>query len=151
MVTDPYRAGLFKKNPYAEKLDIKGNLVVVLSEKLEGRNLQLMTPISRALNRHEIHELIITDEEQAAPAQRVNNIAYLGFFEVLQGSVLVVGDEVFLDNQLVGHIAGFDETHMPNHLNIIIKRKERLTGIDLGAKVGMEIVCKKPQNNYTLP
>jgi len=141
---DPYQAGLFKKNPYAKKQDVKGKLVVVLDGKLEGRNLKLITPISRALNKNEIHELIFTDEQEAGPGKKVDNIAYLGFFEVTEGSVMVSGDELYLDGKLVGRIAGFDETHMPNHLNIVIKADERKTGIELNAEVGMEIICKKP-------
>ncbi|KJS87705.1 MAG: hypothetical protein JM58_03305 [Peptococcaceae bacterium BICA1-8] len=142
-VIDPYKAGLFKNNPYAKKQDIKGRLVVVLDGKLEGRNLKLITPISRALNKNEIHELIFTDEKEAGPGKNVDSISYLGFFEVQQGSVMINGDEIYLDGKLVGQIAGFDETHMPNHLNIVIKADERKTGVELDAEVGMEIICKK--------
>ncbi|MFZ7103521.1 MAG: DUF6917 domain-containing protein [Peptococcaceae bacterium] len=142
---DPYQAGLFKKNPYAKKKNIKGRLVVVLDGKLDGRNLKLMTPISRVLNKYEIHELIFTDEKEAGPGKKVDNIAYLGFFEVEEGSVMVAGDELYLAGKLTGHIAGFDETHMPNHLNIVIKTREMLTGLELGAQVGMEIICKKSE------
>lgn len=142
-VIDPYKAGLFKKNPYAKKQDIKGKLVVVLDGKIEGRNLQLITPISRALKKGEIHELIFTDEADAGPGKKVDNIAYLGFFEVEQGGVMVSGDALFLDSKIIGEIAGFDETHMPNHLNIVIKAKERQTGLELNSEVGMEIICSK--------
>jgi hypothetical protein len=143
LTVDPYKAGFFKKNPYAKKQDIKGKLVVVLDGKLEGRSLKLITPISRVLNKHEIHELIFTDENEAGPGTTVDNIAYLGFFEVEQAGVMVNGDELYLNGQLVGEIAGFDETHMPNHLNIVIKTKERKTGLELNAEVGMEIICRK--------
>ncbi|MFZ5942866.1 MAG: DUF6917 domain-containing protein [Bacillota bacterium] len=140
---DPYLAGLFKTNPYAKKREIKGTLVVVLDGKLEGRNLKLITPISRALNKNEIHELIITDEPEAGPGKKVDTISYLGFFEVEQGSVMLSGDKLYLGNQLIGSIAGFDETHMPNHLNIVIKSNQRLTGVELNAEIGMEVIVNK--------
>ncbi|MFZ5946306.1 MAG: DUF6917 domain-containing protein [Bacillota bacterium] len=139
---DPYKAGLFKSNPYAKKSNISGQLVVVLDGKMENRGLQLISQISRCVQKHQIHELIITDEDNAQPGNEVNSISYLGFFEVEQGGVIVVGDEVFLENDLIGRVAGFDETHMPNHLNIVLKSTARLTGIELNANIGNKIVCK---------
>jgi hypothetical protein len=146
LLIDPYKMGMFKANPYAKKTEIKGNLVVVLEGKLEGRNLQLITPISRALLKGEIHELILTDEEGAKPGVKVQAIAYLGFFEVTAGGVMVSGDELFLHSQLIGTVAGFDETHMPNHLNIVIKVPERKSGVELGAELGMELICRQKNN-----
>lgn len=146
MSIDPYKAGMFKANPYAKKTEIRGNLVVVLEGRLEERSLQLITPISRALLKGEIHELILTDEEGAKPGSSVNAIAYLGFFEVTAGGVMVSGDEVFLHQQLIGTVAGFDETHLPNHLNIVIKVPERKSGVELGAELGMEIICRQKNN-----
>lgn len=140
---DPYKAGLFTKNPYAKKSVIEGNLVVVLDGKMEKRGLQLINPISRCLTRYEIHELILTDEENAGPGSKVDKISYLGFFEVEKGSVLVAGDKVFLQDKFIGEIAGFDETHMPNHLNIVIKTDARLTGIELEAQIGDKLVFRK--------
>lgn len=141
---DPYKAGMFKANPYAAKTPIKGNLVVVLDGKLEGRSLQLMNPISRALCKNEIHELILTDETEAGPGKQVNKIAYLGFFEVTEGGVMVAGDELTIGGKKIGVIAGFDETHMPNHLNIIVKADSRSTGVEQGLQLGDEVLCVKP-------
>ena len=132
---DPYKAGMFKTDPYVVKRSIKGELVVVLDGYMENRGLKLIAPISRCILKNEIHELLFTDEIDAGPGMSVDKISYLGFFEVEQGSVMVSGDEVFLNNQLIGHIAGFDETHMPNHLNIIMKRQNRLTGVELGCSI----------------
>lgn len=142
-----YKGGLLKKNPYVKKQDIKGKLVVILDGKIENRNLQLITPISRCLQKYEIHELIFTDEPEAGPGKKVDSIAYLGFFEIEQGGMVVAGDEFYLDGKLLGTIVGFDETHMPNHINIVIKCKKRLTGVELNADVGMDIICKKSENN----
>lgn len=141
-IIDPYKAGMFKKNPYAKKREIKGQIVVVLDGKFEERGLQLITPISRCIRANEIHELILTDED-ASPGMRVDRIAYLGFVEIEQGSVMVAGDKIFLGDRLIGTIAGFDETHMPNHLNIVIKANERMTGLELGAEIAMPLLCKQ--------
>ncbi|MBO8168021.1 MAG: hypothetical protein H0Z35_02405 [Thermoanaerobacteraceae bacterium] len=140
---DPYQAGMFKSNPYAKKRDILGSLVVVLDGRLEERNLQLIAPISRAVLQGEIHELILTDEPEVGPKKKVNKIAYLGFFEVSQGGVMVVGDELSVAEKKVGTVAGFDETHMPNHLNIIIATDQRVSGLERGLELGMKICCSK--------
>jgi len=140
---DPYQSGMFKNYPYLVKRSIKGELVVVLDGYIENRGLQLISPISRCILKNEIHELIFTDERDAGPGKRVDKISYIGFFEVEKGSVMVAGDEVYLNNKLIGHIAGFDETHMPNHLNIIIKCQDRLTGVELGCNIGDKITVSK--------
>lgn len=145
MTVDPYKSGMFKKNPYAKKRPCQGNLVVVLDGKIEGRKLQLMTPISRAVLAGEIHELIVTDEEEAGPGQEVNRIAYWGFFEVTQGTVMVAGDTIRIAGQKLGTIAGFDETHMPNHINIIVKSPERKTGVELNLSLEDEVLIKKEE------
>lgn len=141
-VTDPYKMGMFKKNPYVKKREIKGRVVVVLDGKFEERGLQLITPISRCICAKEIHELIVTDEN-VSPGMQVNRIAYLGFMEIEQGSVMAAGDKVFLEDMLIGTIAGFDETHMPNHLNIVIKADTRKTGPELGTELEMSISFKQ--------
>lgn len=141
MTIDPYKAGLFSKDPYHAKRDCVGELVVVLDGMIEDRGLQLMVPKSRAVCKHEIHELIITDEN-SGPGSSVKRIAYLGFFEVHQGTVIIAGDELLLGNQVIATISGFDETHMPNHLNIVARAVERKTGPELKAFVGQRVVIR---------
>ncbi len=141
-MVDPYEKGMFKQNPYAAKRDCLGKLVVVLDGKIADRGLQLITPISRALAVGDIHELIVTDEDTAGPGREVNAIAYVGFFEVLQGTVIVTGDEIKIGKLTVGKIAGFDETHMSNHLNIVIKSEKRRTGVELGLELEEIVLIK---------
>jgi len=145
MVTDPYKSGMFKVNPYAKKRPCEGKLAVVLDGKMEGRKLQLIVPPSRAVLAGEIHELIVTDELEAAPGQEVNRIAYWGFFEVVMPTVMVSGDTVWIGNRKLGKIAGFDETHMPNHLNIVIKAAERQTGVELDLQLEDKVIIKKEE------
>ncbi|MDT8902011.1 DUF6917 domain-containing protein [Anaeroselena agilis] len=144
MGTDPYAAGKFAANPYAKKSAVEGPLVVVLQGRMEDRGLALITPISRCLRRHDVHELILTDEPGARPGSRVDRIAYLGFFAVERGGVLVSGDEVLLAGRPVGVLAGFDETHMPNHLNIVVRTDRLQTGVELGAPLGAAVSFRLP-------
>lgn len=143
-IKDPYAAGKFSSNPYAKKTTVHGPLVVVLNGKMENRGLELITPISRCLRTNDVHELILTDESEAKPGAKVDNIAYLGFFHVSQGGVLVSGDRVYLNERPVGILAGFDETHMPNHLNIVIRTDRLQTGVEFAAELGMNIHFEMP-------
>ncbi|MDK2835389.1 MAG: hypothetical protein PWP21_166 [Thermosediminibacterales bacterium] len=126
---DPYKNKMFKKNPYFKKKPVKGEIIVVLDGYLDNRQLKLITPISRCVKKNEVHELIIT-EENVKPGDTVDKIAYLGFFECENSGVIVSGDKVLINNKYFGEIAGFDETHMPNHLNIVIKNKTRISGAE---------------------
>jgi enamine deaminase RidA (YjgF/YER057c/UK114 family) len=143
---DPYAAGKFISNPYACKNDIIGKLVVTLDGKLENRGLSLISPPSRCVCRHQIHELILTDEPAAMPGGQVDRIAYLGFFSVSEGGVILRGDTVWLDEQCIGAVAGFDETHMPNHLNIVISTTKLTTGLEAGARPGARLRFSMPQS-----
>ncbi len=144
MGSDPYAAGKFAANPYARKSAVEGELVVVLQGRMEDRGLALITPISRCLRRHDVHELIFTDEAGAGPGKKVDRIAYLGFFAVERGGVIVSGDEVSVAGRAVGVLAGFDETHMPNHLNIVIRTDRLLTGVELAAPLGAAVSFRLP-------
>jgi len=135
---DPYKRGAFKSNPYYAKNEITGNLVVVLQGYFPDRNLELIKPISRALLSGEIHEIILTDEN-AGPGDTVNNITYLGFVEIAGAGVAVAGDIVSVDGREIGRLAGFDITHMPNHLNIVIKTDLLKSGADQGFCLGQTL------------
>lgn len=136
---DPYKAGMFKTNPYFRKKPLKGNLVVVLDGKYEERGLKLIDQPSRCLLKHEIHEIIATDES-SKPGDIVNKIAYIGFFAVKEGGVVVAGDEVRIGGKIIGKILGFDETHMPNHYNIVISCNERISGKERNLGLDDEII-----------
>lgn len=139
MTADPYAGGKFAASPYAAKTDVAGALVAVLRGAMADRGLELIKPISRCVRRGEIHELILTDED-ARPGGRADRIAYLGFAEIAAAGVLVSGDAVHLDGRLIGILAGFDETHAPNHLNIVIKASGELAdGVGQGARLGMSV------------
>jgi len=124
---------------YAANRPVKGAAVTVLDSTHEARGLKLIPTYSRALKKNSIHELIATDETGKKTGDTADRIAYLAFFEVTRGGCILVGETLFVDGRAVGRILGFDETHEPNHINIIIGVKKRRTGPQLKIKVGSKI------------
>lgn len=139
---DPYQRKLTNRTFFHAKTEIRGRVVVVLDGMLDNRGLDLIQPISRAFARGSIIELIGTTEEEAAPGKIVETIAYIAFVELLDSGVLLVGDEIAWKQTTIGTIAGYDDTHMPNHQNTIVQLKERLSGKAMGLSAGDEIVIK---------
>lgn len=141
MSPDPYAAKkLSTKYPCADKSIVNGKLCVILDARAQDRGLELVVFPSRAIQKYEIHEIILTAESSAGPGQKVNDISYLGYFEVLESGVLWVGDKVLVAGKEIGTLAGYDMTHFPNHMNIIIKIDGDLfTGLEAGIKVGAPI------------
>src|SRR5918912_633113 len=113
MPRDPYAAGLVERAAFPRKRDVVGQLVVVSRNRIDGRMLELIDPRTRCVNRYEVHELIVTDED-ARPGGEVANVAYWGFFETEQGGVLQVGDLVEVNGRVLARLAGFDLSHAPN-------------------------------------
>ena len=142
-LVEPYQREMLKTDPYYRKKECEGELCVVLDGLVENRGIQLMTPPSRVLLAGEIHELIVTDEQEAKPGTEVNRIAYWGFFEVKEATVIVAGDEIVVGGICQGRIAGFDGTHMPNHLNIVIYTEKRVSGADSGLQLGDKVEIGK--------
>ena len=124
---------------YAANRPVKGEAITVLDSTHETRGLKLIPTYSRALPKNSIHELIATDETGKKPGDTANRIAYLAFFEVTRGGCIIVGETLFVDGKAIGQIIGFDETHEPNHINIIIGVKPRKTGPQLKISVGSKI------------
>lgn len=141
-MADPYASKLVTQNFYHSKVDIKGRVVVVLDGLIENRALQLISPPSRAFTAGTIIELIGTDESEAQPGGSVNKIAYLAFVELTSGGVVLNGDPVYCNSKLIGTIAGYDDTHMPNHQNTIVKMKERKSGATLELMLQDEIIIQ---------
>jgi len=57
--------------------------------------------------------------------------------------VLVVGDEVVWKDRVVGIIAGYDDTHMPNHQNVIVAMEKRISGKDLGWRLEDRVLIRR--------
>ena len=139
MERDPYVRGDFGPggNPFIEKSPVVGRLVARLGGFVDDRNLQLIPQASRALRQGEIHELMCTTEE-ASPGGHVGSVGYLGFFEVEIGGVAVAGD-VLTIGPLIGELIGFDDTHAPNHYNLVVRVNEACEGSGLVMDSPVEI------------
>jgi hypothetical protein len=143
---EPYSAGILKFDPYAKKQPVIGKVVAVLRGRLDNRSLSLIEPRLRALRSGEIHEILMTDEKEASPGKMVNRVAYIAFVEIVQAGVIVSNDIVRLaDGRQIGKLVGFDETHMPNHQNIVIYSERLFSGEELGLEIGETIVFEKEE------
>lgn len=140
MSIDPYKSGMLQKSPYAAKIAVTGKVIAILDFATDRRGLRLISQPSRAVKKGEVHELILTGEAGAGPDKEVNDVAYLAFIEILNAGVLLKGDAVMMNGQSIGELAGFDETHMPNHQNIIIRGPAKATGVQIGLQTGDEII-----------
>ncbi len=142
MCPDPYVDRLLdQKMPCKAKLPLPGRISCVLHARAEARGLELCPYPSRAVLQNQIHEIILTTELSAAPGKVVNGIAYLAFFEVLESGVLWVGDQLQVNGRTIGELAGYDFSHLPNHMNLVIRVNEPLkTGYEQGIKPGDQLV-----------
>ena len=61
---------------------------------------------------------VITPTGSSTGANRVRAIA---FFEITKPGLIVVGDQVTIEGRNLGTLAGYDVTHMPNHINVVVK------------------------------
>jgi hypothetical protein len=125
----------FGPHVYVAATPVQGRLVVVLRGVTERRGLRLEAHRSRATPRHEIHELMVTDEASETGTV-VDRVGLIGFFEAEQGGVILVGSSVYLGETLLGTVVGFDETHMPNHINICVRVDTLTDGERLGLQPG---------------
>jgi hypothetical protein len=139
---DPYARKLIKTDFFHAKRDVPARVAVVLDGHLENRNLQLIQPMSRAYPEKTIIELIATDDPEAKPGSVVQPIAYIAFVEIEKSGVILAGDEVVWNGTTIGTIAGYDDTHMPNHQNVIVSVTKRISGKELGLSVDDTIVIK---------
>jgi len=130
---------MIKKTPFVRRGNVAGRLVAIMDLKLDNRELELISPISRVIKVGEIHEIVTTEEQSTKVC---NKVGYIGFFEVMRGGVLEVGDTILIKERTVGEILGFNNAHMPNHMNIVIKVKKRATGVKLNLKLDDSVLIK---------
>jgi len=46
---------------------------------------------------------------------------------------------VIINGKEIGKITGYDDTHLPNHQNVIVKVAEKKSGEDLNLKINDEV------------
>lgn len=129
-MTDPYKSGLAGEVRFVKKRAVEAVVTVVLKGTISNRGLKLIDPRSRCVREKEIFEFMIAEDPNAAPGGVVNTVRYLGFAEVQEGGSLCVGDKVMCDGELLGWVVGFDETHIPNHQNIVLRGSEKTATIE---------------------
>jgi hypothetical protein len=103
--------------------------------------MQLLPFESRCLLAGEIHELVLTDEVDAGAGDSVDRVAFLGFAEIRIGGVAERGDAVRLEGRRFGRLLGFDASHAPNHLNVLIAVPVLVPPDD--AEVGQQVALEE--------
>jgi hypothetical protein len=116
---------------------IGGRWVAIMDHRRRGRGMSLAPWSTRAIRTGEIHEFVATPSDPL-DGGRVDDVIYLGFAE-LEAGIIAVGDHVFATGREIGHVLGFDETHAPNHLNIIVASTNERTGLQLGLGPGQRM------------
>ncbi len=96
-------------------------MVALLHIMFEDRGLEFIQTKSRTVKLNEIHELMITDEGDAVPGGGADRVRAIAFFEITRSGLIVVGDEVTIEGRKLGTLAGYDVTHMPNHINVVVR------------------------------
>ncbi len=113
------------------KRPIVGDLVKVLVHRRDRRGMSLEPFASRCVRAGEVHELVTTDHRQATAGARIDRVGFLGFVEISRAGVIDRGDQLWINDSLVGTVLGFDGCHFPNHYNILISTDAPVTGRDL--------------------
>ena len=124
------------------KKDVEAKMVTITDSQREDRGMDLTIQKSRAVIKGHLHEAAVTLDINAGPGKTVNSVAYLGMMEITEAGLIVIGDEVIADGVKIGEVAGFDETHFPNHMNILIRVKELKTGLKMGLQLGSRIIFR---------
>ncbi|WP_078622266.1 DUF6917 domain-containing protein [Streptomyces sp. NRRL S-244] len=113
-----------------------GRWVAVMEHRRFDRGMRLERWQTRAVPAGSVHELMTTPAPPPAGGDRVDEVSYLGFAE-FTGGLLAVGDAVHAaDGALLGHVLGFDDTHLPNHMNVVLLSGDRRTGRQRGLPAG---------------
>ena len=98
---------------------------------------------TRCIRAGEVHEFINVGP---SPRYPVDHVEYYGFATFDTSGVLAVGDTLVCDGRTLGTISGFDETHMPNHYNILVEGPDLRNGHSLELTAGM-VITTRPREN----
>lgn len=120
MSKSPYDPKRITPDLYGDRSPVEGRIVAILHVSFKDRGLKLIDTKSRVVQKHEIHEIMITDEQEAAPGGGADRVAALAFFEITEGGLIVTGDTVTVAEAKIGDLIGYDTNHMPNHMGIIL-------------------------------
>lgn len=130
---------LIMRDEDGQKRPVSGVVVKVLTHRRTHRGMSLEEHASRCVRRGEVHELVTTDHEDTTPGTRIDRVGFLGFAELTCAGVIDRGDELWIDDTLIGAVLGFDACHFPNHYNILIRVPALVTGAELGLRPELAI------------
>jgi hypothetical protein len=126
-----------------------GRWVAVMEHRRLSRGMKLERWQTRAVSAGSVHELMTTPAPPPSGSDCIDEVAYLGFAE-FTGGLLAVGDAVHeADGTLLGHVLGFDDTHLPNHMNVILLSEDRRTGRQRGLPAGGGLQVVSPADGRT--
>lgn len=140
---DPYARGLVSGNNYVTKSPVHASVVAVLRGTIQNRGLELIKTPSRAVCHHEVHEIIITNEPNAKPGEKVDVVTYFCFLKIENSGVVISGDRLCLGNRTIAKLCGFDYSHMPNHMNMVFYAPELMSGEDFGLQLDEMLIFKR--------
>lgn len=123
----------------SSKHPLSASLVKLLFHGSHERGMALSPWKSRCVRAGEIHELVTTTDRPVRPGDHVDRVGFLGFVAFDGPGIIERGDEVWLRDKRVGTVAGFDECHAANHLNVLIDAERPYTAGDLDATIGQEV------------
>lgn len=131
------------------KLPVRTSLVRLLFHETVGRGMRLAPAGSACISRGEIHELVVTTDDTDRAGAVVDHVAYVGFIEFLDPAMLTRGDTFWVGDRLLGEFAGYDESHMPNHLNLVLRGECLVTAEDLDLRPADVVVVREgPQREF---
>ncbi len=102
MSNPPYDPKKITPDLYGDRSPVEGRVVAILHVSFKDRGLKLIDTKSRAVLKHEIHEIMITDEKKAAPGGGADRVAAVAFFEITKGGLIVTGDRVTAAGTKIG-------------------------------------------------
>jgi predicted dehydrogenase len=138
LVADAYARARAKERRLrtTSKAPVSAELVKLLHHRRDDRGMVLSPSRSRCIAAGELHELVTTTDRPSAPGDPVDVVGFIGFAAFKAPAIVERGDAVWLADRQIGVVAGFDECHAPNHLNIIIDVPQLVAAGDLDARVG---------------
>lgn len=108
--------------------------IAILNHKRVQRGIMLTKWQTRVVRQGDIHEILTTPERTEHISRQINLVFYLGFAEFDAG-IIAIGDGFWAeDGSFLGQVLGFDETHAPNHLNILLSSDVMLPGVQRGLR-----------------
>lgn len=129
---------------FSHRIPLKLHWVAVMDHSRRDRAIRPAAWDTRCISAGQVHEFINVGAKPEFPVDRVE---YYGFAAFDVSGVLAVGDTLVGEDGALGTIRGFDETHMPNHYNILVESKDLLNGRALNLTAGASMVTRPREDD----